>query len=290
MRQLDFPKYARAIKSVVGRFWFDLLLGLGVLLSIYGFIRTRGNLDEEGGFNNLVATLAAGDAQRRPRGSMDFASAPVGTDFMNLDSIWVEKNQTALLQTGDGYVLELEPQTLLVLRIPFKARSAIEDRYRIIIGKVRVRRHSSASISTSANRFSEQPKEMDKPVDKLGGGDLRPYPVPGSKVFVDGPGVREFPVTWGKPANGFLVLSRLDAEAVLYFPLTDQSFLRVRAEANHPYLWQIVNPAKQVILGPYRFELASGGTGTWKNILDDASKKGNHGKFDVLIDSKKPGN
>jgi hypothetical protein len=276
--------------AVFAAYWFDLVLGAGVLFAIYGFIHAHGTLAGEGGFHNLVATLSAGDAQRRPRGSVDFVPAPVGTDFMNLDTIWVEKNQSALLQTGDGYVLELEPQTLLVLRTPFKPRSVIEDRYRIILGSVRVRRHSDASIATAANRFSEQPKDLDKPVDKLGAGALRPYPVPGSKVFVKGTGLREFPVTWGKPATGFLVLSRADIDQVAYFPLTDQSFLRVKAEANHPYLWQIVNPARQVILGPYRFELASGGSGTWKKIVDDASKNGNQGKFDVLIDSKKPGN
>ena len=290
MQKPDFAKYRARVNAFVAQFWVDLLLCMGILGSIYGFIRVHGTLAEEGGLNNLVATLAAGDAQRRPRGSNDFQAAPVGTDFMNLDAIWVEKNQAALLQTGDGYVLELAPQTLLVLRTPFKPRSVIEDRYRIIIGRVKVRRHANAKISTAANRFTEEPKELDNPVDTLGEGALRPYPVPGSKVFVQGTGEQEFPITWGKPANGFLVLSRLDTNQILYFPIVDQSYLRVKAEANHPYLWQILNSSRQVILGPYRFELASGGVTPWKAIIDDASKNGNKGKFDVLIDSKKQGN
>src|SRR4051812_24543960 len=127
MRKPELLKYYQATKAFSRLFWFDLLLGVGIVGSIYGFLQARGTMAEAGGFNNLVATLSAGDALRRLRGTGDFIKAPVGTDFMNLDAIWVEKNQTALLQTGDGYVLELEPQTLLVLRTPFKARSAIED-------------------------------------------------------------------------------------------------------------------------------------------------------------------
>src|SRR6185295_11843505 len=98
---VNLKPYWAKIKKFTLIFWVDLVLGLGVAGSVWGFVYTRATLNDEGGFNNLVATLGAGDAQRRPRGSFDFQHAPVGTGFYNLDAIWVPKNASAILQTGD---------------------------------------------------------------------------------------------------------------------------------------------------------------------------------------------
>jgi hypothetical protein len=261
------------------RHWFDLLLAAGFVGCIGAFIHNSLDLDAASGIGARVARQVEGVSRRKPARAAEFQPAARGTEFLNLDAVWVGPGQTATLRTDDGGTLELEERTFLVLRKPFRPRARLEDRFRMVSGRVRLRAPGHASIIELARGFREMPRGAPK-TEQSPDPTRRVYPEPGARLWLQRE--KEVPLTWVVPVTGFLAIQERASGRMRYVPIRDQSYARVALPPGAAYTWQVLDEAREVKVGPYAFEILPPGRAAPRDgIREGLKQRGSPPPLDV---------
>lgn len=255
--------------------WFDLLLGLVFLGSGILFLHRAWWAEQESGIGIVVARQTHGTAKRKPLGQIEFESAQAGTDFFNLDAIWVGPEQFATLETPEGMIMDLGEKTLLVLRKPFRPKSRPEDQFHLISGSVSIREPYPVKFEILGKGFNEIPDEK-KVTAAQQKEDLRVFPDPGASIIQDGS--EPFALSWAFPASGHLVISNKTTGQVFYIPLTQQSYAEAALPPGFTYLWQVVDMDRKTLVGPFQFTLLHPGKNAVRNEVDATVKSGDESR------------
>ena len=268
------PKADRALQFV-RRFWIDLGLAAGFLGCLAGFVRNSIDLEAASGIGARVAIQEQGlSPQAGPQ--PDLQRCETRHRIPDLDAIWVGPGENAVIRTEEGSLLELEERTFLVLRKPFKPRARIEDRFRLIAGRIIVKGTEEPKKVEVPKGFPELPTAKSKPQEADPARKV--YPEPGSHVLLKAE--RELPVTWVVPVTGFLAIQNRVTGQMRYLPIERASHARVELPAGAHYVWQVLDEQRRVQVGPYDFELL-GAAGAPAVIREGLKQKGTPPPLDV---------
>ena len=143
------------------RFTDAILLGLAIMFAIF-FVQSALH-PEISSSSGALAHFVNGEMSRKRAGGTGFSPVKYGDDLYNRDLLLVDSGKTAVIQFGDGKILELEENTLLILR---RSTRGVEAPV------IKVMRGGVISLmSTDKKVFDE--KSLGKPKDKT-----KPSPTP----------------------------------------------------------------------------------------------------------------
>lgn len=240
----------------------EFLLIAGIVLSFMTF-GVRAYLARNDGVRMPLAELVEGKAERQPAGVREFRPVPLGTQFYDLDAIWVPDGATATLALEAGVALQMNARSLAVLRRPFKGNGKPRDRVVALAGKMVVLNQWSGKNEVIENKpklfqLIGKATPEEKKVDATLGPE-KISPANEGMVLVHGNRAQvEVPFTWRDPVKGFLVvgaLGRTGAGAMAYASLNNQSSARVLLNVGSNYEWKLVAEDGSVRSGPHLFAL-----------------------------------
>src|SRR3954469_9962518 len=92
------PQLLKPVGSFIWKIRYDVLLLSGSSLFFLLFVLGSLNIGSISGIDRSIATLVSGDVQRKPNNTKSFVAALAGSQFANMDAIWVGKGSKAKIK------------------------------------------------------------------------------------------------------------------------------------------------------------------------------------------------
>lgn len=252
------------LKALLKSQWFDALMLVASFASfaLFGW-RAREMTRVGAGASARIAVFEEGAGEKKRAGSLDFTNAIPGTEFFNMDAVWVGKGKSATLQIDEGDKLILAEKTLLILKRPVRPRKGSKnaDQFKLVAGKLKIVRGTGISEERKSEQNNEVPKKRDTatldPEDRSG---LTVHPKHRTLLLVrQKPGGEdlkpEIAFSWPKSFSGFVALRNTVTGSVQYEEVARSQGVKLTVEVGSQYVWQLVTPEKAVALGPFEFEV-----------------------------------
>jgi hypothetical protein len=246
----------RREKLNLKKFRLDIALGLGAVGCLAFFFWNSTNFEKRTGIGQPVATLTAGNVERKANGNMSFVLATPGSQFFNMDVAWVGKGGSADLTLDDGVSVHLDENTLIILKRPFKRKlhQTVRERVKVIRGKVTT---SSAAEREIQNEtvFKELPAPKPSASGGPGGPGQAVQPRPGVTLYFRAAGLPIAIFAWPQFTDGVFVVLNKTTQQANYMPITHQNTVRYELpHADGSFAWQLIDAKKNVLLGPFSFQ------------------------------------
>lgn len=279
IKGLQEPKKNRLKNHGVSLLFFTLSLACFGLFARNAFLaRTLS------GTSSIIGWLMNGEASRKRHGDKEFFPVALNSPLHNLDSIWVGKDQQAMVKLEDGTSLEVKEKTLVLFKRPFASNSALSDKVLVLKGSVKV---SGTGVILTDRENSEKMKEVPKQGKKDEQKSPERQKLEEEKVFPKQDSIIYFvqkqaneasvsfktTFTWPDRVSGHLVLQDSTSNRVRYFPLTQNNFADVDISLERSYVWQVVDQEKKVIAGPFSFEVHRVLKKEMNSVLDHGLKQ-----------------
>jgi hypothetical protein len=253
-------------------------------------------MENMSGISTPLATFTHGQGKRKPSGSFTFETVNPRDSFYNQDALWVGKGEKAEVTLAEGVTFEVLEKTLMIFKKPFRSdinvlilgsksqifmgenkKSKETLMNNLAKGKIRVKGEGSTirsadGIMQQAGKIPEIPKEdreKGPAVSQIG-----IYPKPNTAIFLKE--LTDVPIlfAWPTASTGYLACRDLKTSHTLYFPIQNQTSIMVKLPStNSSYLWQLIDPQKQVTLGPFRFDLRPLSVDSARSLLKGGPKK-----------------
>jgi hypothetical protein len=277
-----------AVLSLLKRHWLDLLLGLLALLSFSFFIYGYVAIESTTRVNAPLAKLAEGTALRKRHGATSFEKLAAGDDLFNMDAIWVDQGDGAIIAIGKAR-WKIAGSSLVILKRTFK-RSLLMNGDGAVMQVIHGNIPESTKTLDDLNSLSFQktPTRIENvdniPTPKFTLEDMKAaakhsatplYPPPKLRIYE-----HSFPspviFSWPKKLSGFLVITQDETGEAQIFPLKETESQAVMVKNAGHYNWQIKGDnRKELIFGPpLPFEVeAATPEGVGALLKDTANKK-----------------
>ncbi len=254
------------LKALLKAQWFDALMLIVscACFALFGW-RAREMTRVGAGASARIAVFEEGSGEKKRAGSLDFVNAIPGTEFYNMDAVWVGRGKSATLQIDEGDKLILSEKTLLILKRPVRPRKGGKnsDQFKLVAGKLKIVRGTGITEERKSEneQNSEIPKKRDPatldPEDRSG---LTTHPKHRTLLLVrQRPGGEELKseiaFSWPNLFSGFVALKNTITGTVHYEKVTRSQGIKLVVEVGSQYIWQLVTPDKAVALGPFEFEV-----------------------------------
>jgi hypothetical protein len=242
------------VRGFLRRRGFDLALLAGSGACFGLFVQGSLQMRELSGIGGPVATMREGRGERKASGSPAYVAAAPGTEFFNLDTLWVGKQLSCKLELDDRKLLELPERTLIVLKRPFRGGSvgAFEDKVVVLKGEVLVKGETKARTPPRAMGSPEIPDGRKRGPRSAAPQKLNPQE---EAILYLKPEDRLVSFAWPDPLSGYVAIRNGTTGRVLYQEVRNERYAKVRLPEDAEYLWQVIGEDREPLLGPFKFEL-----------------------------------
>lgn len=262
------------------RNWIALWLVPQAVISITLFFHGAGALQTPTDLSG-VATVEGDGGSRRERGEFDFKATERGTVERDWEGLSTDQGSSVPFRIArTRYVLE--PGSVVVFRAPFLEARRTEDRFRILKGRVSTDDHQEVKYQPGEDQTREIPKVTGERVANTIRAKI--YPRIDSHLLVSKPGLATIAFSWSHPRTGYVAVLAVESDQVSYFPIDNADHVHAPILTDRSYAWQIVSKDREILEGPFRFQLASGGPDAWRKALLDPSIRKDKGGVDILLD------
>ena len=295
-------------------YFFDVALLLASTLCLALFIDGSVNMNKMSGISSPLAKVNSvrGKGKKKASGSSVYEEIHPGDVFFNMDALWVGKKSMAEVSLLSGETFEVLENTLLIFKKPFHtdftatqlgastmqfrskgfkfqggAPSAGRTSMKLRVGKVRMKGQpaSNDELDAAASKKGLPELPIDSGSDKQNVAKNTQlynsiYPKYGTLIFKKETSNIPFDMTWPVAETGFLVIRNASDGTTQYVPVLNQKSISVQLPANHTkYLWQIIDNDKNLLLGPFFFNVDLLTEQSTRNLL----KKGITSKTDIYF-------
>lgn len=236
-----------------------LILGASIcfLLSAY-YAKLQQSLSE---MSDPVASLQSGSLHRKLSGDQEFSIVKSVTPLFNMDTVWVEKGENPSIElAGTGNQVILPERSLVILKRSFK-----DGKIEFLTDKKELLSHKDQKTEEETKDFDNKSIEIPEPDEKNPEkSPLEIYPANNAIIYRRPDDQEPFAFTWIKSATGYFVIKKKSNGIVQYYPLKEESFIRVLIQKNEIYYWQVIDEKRRALAGPFFFHYRE---------LNDESKK-----------------
>jgi hypothetical protein len=272
-----FPKKAR---DWARRNWITLWLAPQAVISITLFFHGAGALQTPSDFSG-VATVDGNGGARRERGQPDFKTAYLGSIEHDWEGLASDLGTSVPFSVERTHYV-LDPGSVVVFRAPFLESRGTEDRFRVLKGSVTTEDHREIKYQPGDDQTREIPKVREERLTNTIRAKV--YPRIDSHLLVSKPGLATIAFSWSHPQTGYVAVLSVESDQVSYFPIDNSDHVHATIQSDHSYAWQIVSKDREVLEGPFRFQIASGGPEAWRKALLDPTIRKDKGGVDILLD------
>lgn len=237
---------------------FDLLLLLASGFFFSLFIHGSLQIEKMSGLRAKVGVLAGGVTDRKEYNAKNFIKVGVGTNFHNMDSVWVGKKGSALIKLESGNTLELSEMTLLLLKRRFKMTASIaspaEQEFTVAKGKVILNGKKIDSVPAEKSSTFQAPEQAVKGSVALES-TKKIYPPEQGTIYTRSETTVEIIFAWPEAHSGHLAIRDNQDGHTIFQELSHQRSTVVHLKQGRAYSWQLLGDNSLVKYGPFQFEL-----------------------------------
>ncbi len=279
------PGSRRPFRVLVTAYRWDALLVVAASLCFvqFGFLNSK---FEREYVSDTIAVLKEGSAERRSFGAPSYVAVSVQGVMKNLDSVWVKKGARAVLELYDGSELQLEEQTLITLKRPFKSAGKAAERVQVVKGKVTVKEgKESRQLEADHAAFSEIPeiKPSAKGASVPEATKLKATPGKNAVVYLRDPLTAEVGFGWPTSVTGFLSVVRKGSREANYVRVENAKSVQAVPGGPGVFLWQVVDASKKVVVGPFQFTVKNFDERSAESLVRDALEGESGDSIDVRL-------
>ncbi len=239
----------------------DIILLSASFVCFAIFIRNSIKMEELSGIGAPIGVLKTGKIMKRSLGGKAFNLVTSGTEFFNLDAVWVGPGQKATVALESGDMLELFERTLVVLKKQFKeagrATNVLKRQFKLAKGRVSVgdsqdykyKDEDSAVWDSKNLKFGNTPSADD------GKASSDMYPRQDSIIYTRAESEQKFTLVWPTPISGYLEIQDRQEGRRIHEELKNQRSVTLNLSQNRVYYWQIIDQQRNTLFGPNKFEL-----------------------------------
>lgn len=246
----------------------EIVLVAGALACFCAFAALRYGLGGEGEARAVMAEVSSGAPRVRAWGETVYATRSPGDPIYELDLVWAQEKEGAVLELKRGGFLELPVGSLVVMKRPFRQglleneSAAGSPPFRKLSGNPQV---AEARPETSGGAVGSAPKDSPQaeavPSARPSSPTLAPtairaqnlYPAPGATFFLVDKDSSRVTFSWDPGLGARQWVLNGQTHEVVEGAASSQP---QTIQANPPeWIWELRNAQGQVVSGPHRFRV-----------------------------------